>query len=114
MAKAKVETESEQTEVTQPDYSPAQAFHLAQIDAKKKAEAAKRLDVLAMVKEQAKAFAPELRGSWIMYTEKSGTVSPAIVIKESFKTVDEKLTMVLSVLVFSPDTAQPYKAEQTY
>ncbi len=114
MAKKNTETVEPVLEPAKVQYNEAQLYHQAQLKAKADGEAVKRAEVLEAVKKQSEAYKMELRGSWIGYTEKSGTVSPALIVKESFKTVGSDLKMVLGILVFSPETAQPYRAELTY
>lgn len=117
MAKAKVEqieSVEASTETVKPEYSPAQLYKQAQLKAKKEKEDAKRESVLKAIKEQAKAFGADLRGTWIMYTEKNGTVSPAMVLREEYKPEGEDLKAIITLLVYSPNTSQPYRAEATY
>lgn len=94
--------------------TPAQEYKLKTLKAKADAEAAKRESVLAKVKEEAASYKPELRGSWIGYTEKNKAVSPALVIAERFEGEGDALKLILTLYVFSPTTAQPYRAELTY
>lgn len=96
------------------EYTPAQLYKQEQAKKASDAQFAKRATVLATVKGQEKAYVPELRGTWISYTEKGGSVSPAIIITEAFKTVDNDLKMVLGLWVFSAETSQPYRTEVTY
>lgn len=116
MAKAKVEqVESvEAAPASVPEYSPAQLHKQAELKAKKEREDAKREEVYKSIKEQAKAFGSDLRGTWIMYTERNGTVSPAMVLKEEYKAEGEGLKAILTLLVYSPNTSQPYRAEAFY
>ncbi len=95
-------------------YSPAQLYKIETLKAKADAESAKRKAVLATVKAEAGNFKPELRGQWIDYAEKSGVVSPALIIAERFKQDGEDLKLILTLYVFSPATAVPYKAERTF
>ena len=110
MAKADVQVKaSAPAEETQ-----AQAYKRTVLKTQSDKETAKRLEVLKTVKEEAGKYAPELRGTWLGYTEKSGIVSPALIIAERFKLDGENLSMILTIMVFSPNTAQPYRAELTY
>lgn len=99
---------SEATGLTQ-----AQQYKLDTQKAKAKAEAEKREAVLAKVKEEAASYKTELRGNWLMFKERN-TASPAMVIAERFEGEGDALKLILTLYVFSPFTAQPYRAELTY
>ena len=116
MAKKQItETGTQETEAqSDAGYSPAQLYKIQTLKAKAEAESAKRNEALATVKAEAGNFKPELRGQWIDHVEKSGTVSPALIIAERFKQDGEDLKLILTLYVFSPATAVPYKAERTF
>jgi hypothetical protein len=123
MAKAKEKAVAEeQPEASQeapatpsaPNMTPAQKYKLDTLKAKADAEAEKRESVLAKVKEEAASYKPGLRGTWLGYTERNKTVSPAIVIAERFEGEGDSLKLILTLWVFSPSTSQPYRAELTY
>ena len=114
MAKKQVEDEapSVAADVKAPEYSPAQLYKQAQIKALADKRSKKLSEVLTKVKELESGYKTGIRGSLIPYTEKNGVESPAQVIAERFK--DDTGEVILTLLVYSPSTAQPYRAELTF
>lgn len=122
MAKAKKEAVAEETPEA-PTGAPAvsdaseltqaQRYKLDTLKAKAEAEVKKRKAVLAQVKEEAANYETELRGTWLLFKERN-TLSPAMVIAERFEGEGDTLKLILTLYVFSPFTAQPYRAELTY
>ena len=102
MAKAK-----EDVPVVDTLETPAQLYKKAQIKAQADKREAKRSEVLAKVKDLENTGVLGIRGRWIVYVEKSGVSSPAIIVSEKFKEEGESVNLIIGAFVFSPNTAQP-------
>ena len=114
MAKKQVETEAPSVapDVKVVEYSPAQLHKQAQLKEAAAKRDAKREEVLASVKQMENVEELGIRGRWIVYTEKNGVKSPAVIVSEKYK--DEDGSLVIGAFVFSPNTAQPYRVEITF
>lgn len=114
MAKVKTEVSVEPVLETKADplETPAQLYKKAQIKALAEKRDAKFAEVLDKVKEMQDTKTLGIRGRWIVYTEKNGVNSPAIIVSEKFKDADGSLT--IGAFVFSPNAAQPYRVEITF
>jgi hypothetical protein len=116
MAKKQVEVLDEvpsvESDVKAPEYSPAQLYKQAQLKAAADKREKKRSEVLAKIKDMEDKQELGIRGRWIVYTEKNGVNSPAIIVSEKFK--DEDDSLVIGAFVYSPNSAQPYRVEITF
>lgn len=97
-----------------PEYSEAQLYKQAQLKALAEKKDAKRVEVIAKLKELEASYMLEIRGRWIPYVEKNGSESSAFVLAERFQENEGEMKLILTLLVFSPTTATPYRAELTY
>lgn len=95
------------------ELTQAQQYKLDMQKAQAKAQADKRAAVLAKVQADAASYKTELRGTWLMFEERK-TLSPAMVVAERFQGEGDDLKLILTLYVFSPFTAQPYRTELSY
>lgn len=116
---AKKQVESAETEapsvapnVKAPEYSSAQLYKQAQLKEAAAKRDAKREEVLASVKQLEDLETLGIRGRWIVYTEKNGVKSPAVIVSEKYK--EEDGSLVIGAFVFSPNAAAPYRVEITF
>lgn len=116
MAKKHVEVEtpapSVEPDVKAPVYSAAQLHKQAQLKEAAAKREAKLAEVEAAIKKMDDKDKLGIRGRWIVYTEKNGVDSPAIIVSEKYK--DEDGSLIVGAFVFSPNTAQPYRVEITF
>lgn len=112
--KTKVVEDKQEPATKAPEYSEAQLYKQAQLKALAEKKDKKRVEVIAELKEKEASYKLEIRGRWIPYVEKNGMESSAFVLAERFQEDGEEMKLILTILVFSPATAQPYRAELTY